>query len=137
MHAVAIPTNLELLDAIYGQYRDTFLSYSKASPARSSKVYVPIDVTSIATALKTDAEELFGRLYFHLDHKYRYQQEGGEMVHLFALQIGDDRHCIHFPYLAAILAEHQDDNRRQRWALRLSVISIFVAFASAAAKFLG
>src|SRR5690554_4290064 len=108
------PSDGNILDAIYKKYYDVFVSYDKSAPSRSSKIYVPIDCAQIASELGMDAEILFGRLYYHLDKKYRYAQDDGSLVHLFALNTGGDLHTVNFPLLAAILAEHNVSFNRKR-----------------------
>jgi hypothetical protein len=49
-----------------------------------------------------DVDSIFGRLYYYLDAKHRYEQPGGASVDLFTWQAGDDPNCVHFPYLEAL-----------------------------------
>lgn len=129
-----LPTDLKILECLYAMYADTFREFSRENPTRDAKIYVPIDVRRVAQSLKTDPHVLFGRLYYHLDHKYRYDQENGARVHLFAFQTGNDRHCINYPYLAAILSEQRTEHRRNLWAIVLSIISLILALASIIAQ---
>lgn len=132
-----LPTDLKILERIYADYADTFRSYSEEQQTRSNVNYVPIDVAGLAEKLKTHPNELFGRLYYHLDHKYRYKQDGGASVHLFSLAVAGDRHCIHFPYLAALLAERRTEHRRSLFSIVISIISLMVALAALWAQFSG
>jgi hypothetical protein len=68
-----LSTDLEILECIYARYADTFREFSRESPTRETKIYVPIDVRQIAESLKTDSHVLFGRLYSYLGHKYSYK----------------------------------------------------------------
>ena len=77
---------------------------------------------------------LFGRLYFHLDAKYRYKQDSGAQVHLFSLQVGSEQNCVNFPYLAALLAEKDEEHRRQLWALWMSIAALILSIASIVAQ---
>lgn len=66
-----LTTDLEILNAIYEKYYDAFASYADAhNQTRNSKVYVPIDIESIAESLGVDGDIIFGRLYYHLNKKY-------------------------------------------------------------------
>lgn len=121
------PSDGNILDAIYKKYYDVFVSYDKSAPSRSSKIYVPIDCAQIASELGMDAEILFGRLYYHLDKKYRYAQDDGSLVHLFALNTGGDLHTVNFPLLAAILAEHNVSFNRYILPLALSFAAFCVS----------
>lgn len=125
-----IPTDLKVLECIYGMYATDFARLPKEQPTRSAKIYVPIDVDLVAGKLKTDGHELFGRLYYDLDHRYRYKQDDGSSVHLFAFKVGNDRHCINYPYLAGVLAEKRSEDKSNRWSLGLSLTSLGVALAA-------
>jgi len=129
-----IPTDLQILKAIYKQYVQTFREREFVEPPRVTKIYVPIDVRLIAKHLGTDPDELFGRLYYHLDHVYSYKQENGAKVHLFAFAVGEDRHCINFPYLAAVLAERQSQHKRELVAIAIAVFSLVISIGSLVAQ---
>jgi hypothetical protein len=101
-----------------------------ASGRRENDPYVSIDVTAIAKKLECNPELLFGRLYYHLDHKYRYKQEDGALVPLFHLQVGDKRHAVQFLYLASILAGLNQEFRRQWVPLGVSLFSLGVSLTS-------
>ncbi|WP_223670229.1 hypothetical protein [Kangiella shandongensis] len=77
------PTDLKVLKTIYKNYYDEFIKYEKSKSSRSSWNYIPIDIDSLATELKTDPDLLFGRLYYYLDKKHRYEQDDGSIVYLF------------------------------------------------------
>ena len=125
-----IPTDREILDHIYDRYYQTFTAFSKGKPTRSSKNYVPIDIDQLAEDLHFDADLTFGRLYYHLDKKYRYKQDDGSSVHLFTLKVGDDTHCVHFPYLVSVLAGFRAENRKFLIATTIAITSLIVAAVS-------
>ena len=102
----------------------------KDKASRSSKNYVSIDIDRLAEDLRVDADMIWGRLYYHLDEKYRYKQEDGSMVHLFTPRIGDDRDCVHFPYLASVLADLRAESRKLLTATTIAIISLIVAAVS-------
>lgn len=124
------PTDLKMLSVIYKKYYETFINYSEDDGNRSSKIYVPIDVDEVANEFNLEGDIVFGKLYYHLDKKYGYRQEDDRVVHLFAMFVGEDRHCVNFPYLASILAALQEENKKYRVATAMSVISLFVASVS-------
>lgn len=132
-----LPTDLEIFECIYADYAGAFRNFSKEAPTRSSMVYVPIDLPAIATKLRTDVHELFGRLYYHLDHKHRYKNDNESVCHLFAFSVGTDRHCINYPYLAAILSEHRLEDSRRKWSLRISAIALVVSLATLLSRLIG
>jgi len=126
----AIPTDLEILETIYDHYYDSYAAFSKNPTDRRSKIYVPIDVDLVASKLNVDADIVFGRLYYHLQEQYGYERSSGVKVYFFALSIGEDRHCVHFPYLASILANLRDDRQRYVSATTISIISLVLALVS-------
>ena len=125
-----LPTDLDILDAIYERYYNQF-----AASTGQNKIYVPIDIPKIADDLKVDPDIVFGRLYYHLDPKYRFAQRGGALVFLFAKNdIPNVRDAIHFPYMASVLADLRAKNR-EFWiatgiafgSLALSLIAIGIS----------
>jgi len=44
-----LPTDLEILEDIYQRYYAVFSSFSREDPKRSTKVFVPIDIETIAS----------------------------------------------------------------------------------------
>ena len=130
-----LPTDLQILECIYSEYGSVFRNYINGEPnSRNTLIYVPIDTRHIAKSLKTDPHVLFGRLYYHLDHKYRYTEHDDSMVPLFALQVGGDRHCVNYPYLAGILAEYRAERRKHLWSIWLSFFALVFSLATIIAQ---
>jgi hypothetical protein len=75
-----IPTDLQILDAIYERYYQTYADFVKSKSDRSTKIYVPIDVGAIARVLDVDGDIVFGRLYYHLEDKHGYTRGDGSRV---------------------------------------------------------
>ena len=125
-----IPTDLKVLRVIYNRYYDDFQAYPNEKKDRSSKTYVPIDIEEIAKHLDVDADIVFGRLYYHLNEKFSYKRDDGSKVEFFALRAGDDHHCVNFPYLALILADLQDQNRRYLMTTVIAGLSLVIAVIS-------
>jgi hypothetical protein len=123
-----LPTDRAILECIYEKYKHSFAAYED-QPNRSSKVYVPIECKAIAEELHTERDIIFGRLYYHLEHKYGYKQENGSRVYFFTLGVGTDPRCVNFPLLASVLAGMQEDQRRHLSATSIAVgaglISLF------------
>ena len=129
-----LPTDLQILKAIYDIYYDDFINYDeKENKTRSTKMYVPIDIEIISKKFKVDSDLIFGWLYYHLENKFGYLDGDGSKVSFFTLRVGSDKHCVHFPYLASVLATMKSENRKfliatvvAVVALILSLISIFI-----------
>jgi hypothetical protein len=128
----SIPTDLKMLQAIYDGYHEEFGKFTKADGSRSNKIYVPIDIKRIARDLRVDEDMVFGRLYYHLEHKYGYKQAGGASVHFFAETAGKDIHCMNFPFMAAVLADLQDQSRKHNLAIWIAVGSLILSAVSVA-----
>ena len=125
-----IPTDLQILDVVYNRYYDNFQAYSNENRIRNSKIYVPIDVKEIAKRLNVDTDIVFGRLYYHLNEKFGYKNDDGSTVEFFALRAGDDRHCINFPYLASVLSDLKDQNKKYQTSTLISILSLVIAILS-------
>ena len=124
------PSDLQILSTIYDRYLDAFTERAEKSTESLFKVYHPIDIRSIAEELGMNRHILFGRLYYHLDAKYRYKDDNDAWTHLFAMNVGDQRHCIHFPYVSAIVAEREREFRRYAVSLFGSTIAIIISLIS-------
>lgn len=98
---------------------------------RLSKVYVPIDIDKIARKLGTEGDIIFGRLYHHLNKKYGYTTPQGPYAFMFTRELGDgtnkEVNCIHFPLMASVLAELQDQQIKYSWTIWLSIIAIIIS----------
>lgn len=125
-----LPTDLEILNAIYERYYATFQEFTREEPSRNSKIHVPIDCVAIADELGVDRDIVFGRLYYHLNHLYGYKHEDGVGVDFFNLRVGKDVHCVNFPLLASVLAGLREDDNRQAFTRKVAWISLGVAVAS-------
>jgi hypothetical protein len=130
-----LPTDRTILKYIYEMYESAYPGAKPGSARGENDPYIAIDVPSVAAKLGCKAELLFGRLYYHLDYKYRYKQDDGSLVPLFYLKVGDKRHAVHFPYLAAILAGLQQEHRKQLWSLGISILALVLSVASLAVNF--
>ncbi|HYU77409.1 MAG TPA: hypothetical protein VEK56_00405 [Vicinamibacterales bacterium] len=129
-----LPTDLQVLEAIFSRYYDVFSSYKPGSAGadRESKVYVPIDIVAVARDLRTDADLLFGRLYNDLQKRYGYRDEREDSeVPFFALGVGQkDKHVVHFPYLAAVLALLRAEHTKHRTAIWIAIVSLVLSIVS-------
>jgi hypothetical protein len=100
-----------------------------------TKVYVPIDVKAIASALHTDHDMVFGRLYYYLEQKDKFKTAEFATVHFFAFdEIPGERHCIQFSLMASVLATLIEEYERfliPTWASRpIHNAAIFTAAAA-------
>jgi hypothetical protein len=123
-------TDREVLRCIYSMYESAYPGVKPGQTRGENDPYVPIDVRAVASRLGAKPELLFGRLYYHLDAKHRYKQEGGASVHLFLLDLQGKGHSVNFPYLASILAGHEQEYRKLFWSMVFSVAALLVSLAS-------
>ena len=124
-----VPTDLEILEYIYKNYYQVFESFDRSNPQRDAKIYVPIDCKDIGNHFKVDSDIIFGRLYYHLEKKYSYSSDNAT-VHFFANRLKEDIKCINFPYMASVLSELQDNQRKFTFSLVVSVIAISLSSLS-------
>jgi len=121
------PTDLHILKYIYQKYYDTFKEYSDQDKTRETKNYIPIDIRSVADHFNVDGDIIFGRLYYHLNELYRYKNDDGMTVDFFRLKLKDSVHCIHFSYMASILANLNYEHKKFRTATIIAIISLCIA----------
>ena len=108
-------------------YESTYPGKEPGETNGKNDPYLPIKVHDVATRLGCSPEMLFGRLYYHLDEKYHYTQDNDAQVHLFSLKVGSVMHCVNFPYLAAVLAEKNEEHNRQLWPLGVAIAAMIDA----------
>jgi len=130
-----LPTDLQILNYIYDTYYRQFIEFSKDNPTRSASIFVPIDIEMIANKFGVHEDIIFGRLYYHLEKKYGYQNKNGTGVPFFALKVGSDKYCINFPYMASVLANLQDVEEKYITATKMSQWALFIAVTSAIISF--
>jgi hypothetical protein len=125
------PTDFELLREIYDSHRADFLS-SVPNANKGRAVLVAVDLAAVAHRLGVDVNSVFGRLYYHLDPKYAPPQADPKSPRkvLFTPAAGDDRNCVNFPLLEAVLAGLWQQRRRDLSAVAISALSLGVAAAS-------
>ena len=129
-----LPTEREVLRCIYRMYESSYPGVPPGSVRDENDPYLSIDVAAVGDELNCKAELLFGYLYYHLDAKHRYKQSENTSVHLFALKVGNKRHGVNFPYLAALLANHDLEHRRQLWSVGLSLLALALSAGAIVAQ---
>ncbi|MBA7533533.1 hypothetical protein ES705_25773 [subsurface metagenome] len=122
-----LPTDLQILNAIYNQCYNQFMAFSKNNPDRSAKNFTPIDIEQIAKRFGVDIDIIFGRLYYHLEQKYGYKRSDNTKVAFFTLQAGVDINCINFPYMASVLANLQDREKKYSIPTKITIFSLIIA----------
>ena len=130
-----VPTNLEILNTIYELYHEEFLSYNKDKDIkdkdiRDTKIYVPIDCQKVADILRVDGDIVFIRLYSYLERKHGYKQDDGSKVGFFALKIGEDRHCVNFPLMVAVLADLSEAESKFLTTVAIGILVAVVPLVS-------
>jgi hypothetical protein len=129
-----LPTDREVLKCIYAMYESSYPGVSAGEVRGINDPHLQIDISAVAKRLKCKPELLFGLLYYHLDAKHRYKKDSGANVGLFELDVGNKHHAVNFPYLAAILANHSLDHRRQLWTVGLSLLALTLSAGAIVAQ---
>jgi hypothetical protein len=137
-----LPTDLQILDAIYERYYDAFASEAFGVGTQQREILIPIDIPAIAKELRVDPDVVFGRLYYHFDHKFRYRRPepppDGSVVVFFTTKREIDRpgDFVNFPYMASVLAELRAEHKRHRTNLWVSVLALVIAIGAIAVSIL-
>jgi hypothetical protein len=133
-----LPTDLEILNAIYDQHYNEFAHHADKRP---KKAVVAVDISTIAERLGVDPDIIYGRLRYHLDHRYAYQTNhptdpDNLWIRLFIAKTAYDipQDSVHFPYLASVLAEMRADEKKQQtqtniawFSLAVSILAVIVS----------
>ena len=126
-----VPTDLKILETIYNLYHEEFVLYDEDEKIRETKIYVPIDCHKVADKLKVNGDIVFGRLYYHLDKKYRYRQEDDSKVLFFAFnEIPDSPKSINFPLLTSVLAGLREEKDKFRTTTIIAVVALVLSSIS-------
>lgn len=120
-----IPSDLQIIEEIYKRHVKDYEAWKEGDSTRTSKNYVPVDITAVAKSLCVDVDIVWGRLYYDLDNRYSYQKNDNSWVHLFTPRLGKDRDCVHFPYLVSVISSL----RSKRWQLWVPAIFSGLAIA--------
>ncbi|MEW6353281.1 MAG: hypothetical protein AB1469_03130 [Pseudomonadota bacterium] len=124
-----LPTDREILKYIYKMYEPSYPGKEPGQDRGKNDPYMPINIHDVAARIGCTPEMIFGRLYYHLNAKYRYSHND-TWVNLFSISVGSERHCVNFPYLAAILAEKNLEHKQQLWSLSIAIIALALSIAS-------
>lgn len=130
-----IPSDLEILKAIYSRYHSAFKEYARKEPDRITRVRVPIDIGRIAEDCGVDEDMIFGRLYYHFNKKYSYVDEKGERTTFFA-SLKFEGISVNFPLVASALADLEIEGRKFRIAMWLSGASVVLSVSAIAVAIL-
>lgn len=128
-----VPTDLQILQKIYDIYYNDFCAFDHDESIRDAKIFVPIDCQKVAKKLGTNGDIVFGRLYYHLANKYKYTDHDNgtaPIVRLFEFKVGNDLKCVHFPFMASILADLKIQDRRFKLTLTASVLALCISVIS-------
>lgn len=129
-----IPTDFEILEDIYFRYYDDFRKYAKREPNRIARIRVPVDVEEIAAACGVEEDMIFGRIFYHFNKKYSYQNEKGEVTTFFTTEKFEGL-SVNFPLVASVLADMHEEKKQEDLftilsgtAIFISLVALFVAF---------
>jgi hypothetical protein len=128
----SIPTDRKVLRCIFDMYESKFPH--ELDKGTIGQVMVPIDIDAVASKLGCNKYFLFGYLYYHLDHKHQYKTGENSSVHLFAPRVGELKNAVNFPYLAAILAGHDQEHSKFAWSLGVSLVALALSVGAIIAQ---
>jgi len=118
-----IPLDKDVLRCIYDTYESEYPGPLKNGSRGENDPYLPIDIEFISKKLHCKKELIFGRLYFHLDKKYRYAN--GERTSVpFFVSGSNQRFLVNFPYLTSLLAGLEDEGRRILFPITISIFAL-------------
>lgn len=127
-----IPTEREILREIYEMYKSQYPFKPENGPI--GQVFIPLNMDKLSNNLNIDKHLLFGYLNTHLDHKYCYKTGENSYVRLFSSAVGSQRHAINFPYLAAILADRDQEHSKFAWSLGVSLVALALSVGAIIAQ---
>jgi hypothetical protein len=127
-------TDREILRCIIEMYAPSYPGTQPGEIRGKNDPYLPLKINEAATRLGCSPEMPFGRLYYHLDAKFSYTKDGNVQVHIFALKVGAQMHCVNFPFLAAVLADKDEEHKRQLWSLGVAITASVLSVASIVAQ---
>jgi hypothetical protein len=130
-----LPTDRTVLRCIYDMYEAEYPG-EKVGAEYKNDPYLAIDVRAVAAKLDTKPELLFGRLHADLGKRYCQRIDERTTIPLFSAVVGQRKHCVHFPYLAAVLAGLEQEFRRHMLSFWLSCVAIAISFGSLAVNLL-
>jgi hypothetical protein len=123
-------TDRQILMALYLMYRADYPT--KGDP------WLPIDIPAVAERLRCEPRLLFGRLHYDMGTRYKHRSPNDAnliLASVFEMAAGDKRHVINFPYVVALLAGMQSENRRNWAAVALSIFAVVVSVAGVWVQF--
>lgn len=116
-------SDLKLFRVIYYLYINRYIQTSDFDPL--NKVMVPIDIDKIAQNIGTDPELVFSRLYVFLNSLYDKPSWNPKIR--FFLHVDSNLNRINFGYMCSIMAKQEEENKRYKLSLCLSIISLVVS----------
>jgi hypothetical protein len=125
-----LPTDLQILNAIYNRYYDAFVAFDSDPSIRRTKIYVPIDSALIAADLGVDPDIVFGRLHYSLEQRHAYTDANGGTVHFFTHEVEEGSWTVHFPYLGSALADLRYTHRQSTLATWLAAAALVVSIVA-------
>jgi hypothetical protein len=123
-----IPTDLNILNQIYNDYHETFISFDREFPKNKNKYYLQIDLPRIGRELKVDPDIVYGRL-LNLDGKYGFLYNATSRINLFMINGNKDieANSVNFPLVETILAELKDRERKYYWSFAFALASLVIS----------
>lgn len=131
-HVNKLQTDRKILRCIFAMYRDDY-------PAKGDP-FIQIDPIKVAAKLGCHPELLFGRLHYDMGTRLRHRDPrdpNKTLASVYEMKAGDKRHVVNFPYLAAVLAGLESENRKARIAIWLSGAALMVSVVGLVVQYMG
>jgi hypothetical protein len=128
-----LPTDYEILKAIYEKHYKEFVKSAKTHDKKQTNL--SIDIKAVADKFCIDVDIIFGRLYYYLDEKYSYERPNGSKVAFFSLKTGDNLNTVNFPLLSSVLAGMIEQRRKDLWNLFFGFSALIISCISLASSF--
>ncbi len=121
-----IPSDLEILKAIYKRYNTSYKEYAQKEPDRITRVRVPIDIGKVAEDCGVQEDMIFGRLYYHFNKKYSYMDENGNRTTFFS-SLKFEGLSVNFPLVLSILADLEHENKSFNTVITVSALALGIS----------
>ena len=116
-------TDLDILNMIYSMYKERFRSNIAEYP------FMKIDINVVSEKLNIAGDELYCRLYYYLEPKYRSIDDKGIRSFFPGKEISG-MYEINFPMLISIMSEIQESKDIKDRSINIAGFSVLISIVS-------